>query len=152
MDHDRLHLNLNYSWPSIRMILHTHTYQQWRENIVRRWEKDGMRGSRKERTKKFIVAVGIQEGVFSFFNKINYFTLFMSMHCTLFLYKKIHIPNTQFCVFSFKRMLQKYVTKHFFFIFFLFFFFALWVLKKRVLVHFLNHNFYIVLKTKTIIL
>ena len=118
MDHDRLHLNLNYSWPSIRMILHTHTYQQWRENIVRRWEKDGMRGSRKERTKKFIVAVGIQEGVFSFFNKINYFTLFMSMHCTLFLYKKIHIPNTQFCVFSFKRMLQKYVTKHFFFLFF----------------------------------
>ena len=30
---------------------------------MRRWEEDGMRGSRKERTKKVIVVVGIQEEV-----------------------------------------------------------------------------------------
>ena len=28
-----------------------------------RWEADGIRGSRKEITKKVIVAIGIQEGV-----------------------------------------------------------------------------------------
>ena len=41
------------------------------------WKEDGIRGSRKEGTNKVTVVVGIQDGVFSLFNKINYFTPFI---------------------------------------------------------------------------
>ena len=66
---------------------------QWKK-----WEEDGMRGSRKQRAKRVTVAVGVHEWVFSLFNKINYFTLSLSKKCTLFL-KNTHpyqIPNYVF--------------------------------------------------------
>ena len=77
-----------------------------------------MRESRKERTKKFIVAVGIQEGVFSLFNKINYFTLFMFVFCSLFLYKKYPYQTPNFVFSILKECYENMLLNTFFFFFF----------------------------------
>ena len=78
-----------------------------------------MRESRKERTKKFVVAVGIQEGVFSLFNKINYFTLFMFVFCSLFLYKKYPYQTPNFVFSILKECYENMLLNTFFFFFFL---------------------------------
>ena len=77
MEHERLYSKLNYSGPSIGMNtlvtyalrayiskIHIYIYIYIRNEERTKWG-DEMRGSRKERTKKVIIAVDIQEGVFS---------------------------------------------------------------------------------------